>query len=86
MYYFGLLFEMNLKLIKLRLEFLKEFLNLPNTNQLCETLRFVYAYLCIYVCVRAYIHICIYVCMYACMYVCMYVCTYMSMSVHVFVQ
>ena len=56
MYYFGLLFEMNLKSIKLRLEFLKEFLNLPDTKQLCETLRFVHVYMYVlvfvlYVCV-----------------------------------
>ena len=50
MYYFGLLFEMNLKSIKLQLEFLKEFLNLPDTKQLCETLRFVHVFV-LYVCV-----------------------------------
>ena len=41
MYYFGLLYEMNLKLIKKRLEFLEHFLNLPTASQLSDTLRFV---------------------------------------------
>ena len=41
MYYFGLLYGMNSKFIKKRLEFLEHFLNLPSVNQLCDTLRFV---------------------------------------------
>ena len=39
MYYFGLLFGMNMKSVKQRSEFLKHFLNLPATDQLCGTLR-----------------------------------------------
>ena len=87
MYYFGLLFEMNLKFIKQRLEFLKEFLNLPDTNQLCQTLRFVCVCVCARMCVHAYVHVCVRVCvcvtgcMTGCVTRCVTLCVCVCMSV-----
>ena len=41
MYYFGILFEMKFSCIRQRVEFLKQFLDLPPVNQLCGALRLV---------------------------------------------
>ena len=41
MYYFGLLYHMNMRYTKKRAEFLKEFLNIPSINRKCNLMRFV---------------------------------------------
>jgi len=39
MYYFGFLFKINLKYIKKRTDFLKEFLKIPSADTLCSQMR-----------------------------------------------
>ena len=41
MYYFGLLYRMNMHYTKKRAEFLKEFLTIPSVNRKCSLMRFV---------------------------------------------
>ena len=42
MYYFGLLYGMNLSYTKKRAEFLKEFLNIPSIHKRCSLMRYMY--------------------------------------------
>ena len=39
MYYFGILFKINLKYIKKRTDFLMEFLSIPSADKLCGQMR-----------------------------------------------
>ena len=59
MYYFGILYGMNLKYTRRRTDFLKEFLNLPTIHRICGHLR----YYCVYVFVCETVRMC--VCMHA---------------------
>ena len=40
MYYFGILFKINFKYVKKRINFLKEFLNIPSADILCSRMRY----------------------------------------------
>jgi len=40
MYYFGILFKINFKYVKKRINFLKDFLNIPSADMLCGHMRY----------------------------------------------
>ena len=56
MYYFGILYRMNIRYTRKRTEVLKEFLNLPTIHRRCGTLR----YFCtgVHACVDMRVHVC----------------------------
>ena len=47
MYYFGILYRMNMKYTRKRTEFLKEFLNLPTIHRKCGVMRYSFVLLII---------------------------------------
>ena len=74
MYYFGIVYHMNMSYVKKRTEFLKEFLNLPTIHRRCGVMRYhVCACVCVCVCM---LHACMPVCVRVCLHVFVYVCVW----------